>query len=151
MKKRKNTQLGCIPFHIHKMKFIFQYLTINHLLFSRRIRKPTKRKRKRIKKKKKKRINPTHLSNHHNGTSKPHPDRDSLKATSGLNLCVQVRMYYLALFDLKPSFLLIVPLKTSTLSPLQYPCSCHNNSSLGWHPFLHSQYYSSSFNPPPSD
>uniref|UniRef100_A0A2N9EXS9 F-box associated beta-propeller type 3 domain-containing protein n=1 Tax=Fagus sylvatica TaxID=28930 RepID=A0A2N9EXS9_FAGSY len=46
-------------------------------------------KEKENKKTKKKRINPTHLSNHHNGTSRPHPDRDSLKATSGLNLSLQ--------------------------------------------------------------
>uniref|UniRef100_A0A2N9GH99 F-box associated beta-propeller type 3 domain-containing protein n=1 Tax=Fagus sylvatica TaxID=28930 RepID=A0A2N9GH99_FAGSY len=48
-----------------------------------------KEKEKENKKTKKKRINPTHLSNHHNGTSRPHPDRDSLKATSGLNLSLQ--------------------------------------------------------------
>uniref|UniRef100_A0A2N9FZY2 F-box associated beta-propeller type 1 domain-containing protein n=1 Tax=Fagus sylvatica TaxID=28930 RepID=A0A2N9FZY2_FAGSY len=63
-----------------------------------------KEKENKNKKTKKKRINPTHLSNHHNGTSRPHPDRDSLKATSGPNLSLQVRMYYLALFISDPSF-----------------------------------------------
>jgi hypothetical protein len=44
--------------HNYKMKFIFQYLTINHLSFSWRIRKPTKRKRKRIRRQKRRESTP---------------------------------------------------------------------------------------------
>lgn len=133
MKKRKNTQLALYP-HPQLQDEIHVSIPLHQsslILMENQKTHKEKEKEKENKKTKKKRINPTHLSNHHNGTSRPHPDRDSLKATSGLNLSLQVRMYYLVLFYLRPSFLLSLPLKTSTLSPLQYPCSCHHNSSLG--------------------
>lgn len=110
------------------------------------------------KKKKKKKINATLLPNYqktiiissssmhnHNGPPRPDPHGHSLKAAVQVNLGLQVRMYNLAQFSLRPSFRFYAPRKSSNpwaLAPPRKRRLCFYNPSLGWS-WLHFQNCSS--------